>query len=68
LGKILNLAESGHHLIIGTSHSFWTEDRKMPHVRKMMLQKYVKFHCISKIRFKYAASVFPIMFDALKIF
>lgn len=67
-GKILHLAKSGHHRIIRTSHSFWTEDRKMFLVRKMMQQKYVKFHYISKFGFKYAVSIFPIMFDALKIF
>lgn len=34
----------------------------------MMQQKNVKFHYISKFRYKYAVSIFPIMFDALKIF
>lgn len=67
-GKILHLAESGHRRIIRTSHSFWTEYRKMSFLRKMMQQKYVKFHYISKFGFKYAVSIFPIMFDALKIF
>lgn len=62
------LAKPGHHLIIRTSHRFWTEDRKISLVRKMMLKIYVKYHYIFKTRFKSAVSIFPIKLDALKIF
>lgn len=61
-------AKPGHHLIIRTSHGFWTEDRKITLVRNMMPQKYIKCHYIFKMRFKSAVPIFPNMLDALKIF